>query len=413
MKVTAEKIGRHGQSQPASTTAHIVDDLPAFWYQRTLPLLDLCFRHRRFLLRLTAAALVAATVLAFVVPVQYESTVRLMSPEQQSQSGLAILVGLSGGSLGPASTLASSLLNMKTPGSVYLAVLGSRTVQDGVVNRFDLRRLYGYKTYADARKKLARRTALEEEKKTGVIILTVSDHDRYRARDMAAEYVNELNRLVNQLSTSSARQERVFLEQRLKSVKEDLDNASQRLSQFSSKNATLDVSSQGKAMIEAAARLQGELVAASSELRGLETIYTGENVRVRSTRARIAELQNQIRKLRGTADESKDGGDSGAQLYPSVRELPLLGVTYYDLYRQVKIQETVYETLTKQYELAKVQEAREIPVVKVLDAPDLAEKRSFPPRLLMIILIPLVTLCGGVAWLAGESMWRRANDSIV
>jgi uncharacterized protein involved in exopolysaccharide biosynthesis len=124
-------------------------------------------------------------------------------------------------------------------------------------------------------------------------------------------------------------------------------------------------------------------------------------------------LQNQVRKLRGTANESKPGTGDNEQLYPSVRELPLLGVTYFDLYRRVKIQEAVYETLTKQYELAKVQEAREIPVVKVLDAPEVAEKRSFPPRLIIIIVITVLAFSGGVAWLAGTFLWRRAQDSVV
>jgi capsule polysaccharide export protein KpsE/RkpR len=195
-------------------------------------------------------------------------------------------------------------------------------------------------------------------------------------------------------------------------VKQDLDATSGRLSQFSSKNATLDVQTQGKAMIEAAARLQGELIAAETQLSGLQAIYTNENVRVRSTQARIAELRTQLRKFRGVAGEPTPGEGDADQLYPSVRELPLLGVTYYDLYRQMKIEEAVYEFLTKQCELAKVQEAKEIPVVKVMDAPDVAEKRSFPPRLAIIILTTLLAFSGGVAWLAGVSLWHRAQDSV-
>ncbi|MGI9101558.1 MAG: Wzz/FepE/Etk N-terminal domain-containing protein [Terriglobales bacterium] len=389
------------------------EQLSALLRHRSLPLLELCWEHRRWLGKITAAGLVVALILAFIIPSQYESTARIMPPDPQSQStmGIALLAAISGGSggLGSAGSLASGLLGGKTQGSMFMAVLASRTVEDDIINRLDLRRVYGISKYVDTRKKLAGRTTLEEDKKTGVITITVSDRDRNRARDITREYVNELNRLVNQLSTSSARQERIFLESRLKSIKEDLDLSSQQLSQFSSKTATLDVPAQGKAMIDAAAKMQAELIAAESELRGLEQIYAPENVRVRSLKARVNELQDQVRKFRGASDD--DRGVGGEGLYPSVRQLPLLGVTYFNLYRQVKIQEAVYEILTKQYELAKVQEAREIPVVKMLDQPDLAERKSFPPRVAMMILGALLALAGGIAWLAGLNLWWREHDA--
>ena len=143
-------------------------------------------------------------------------------------------------------------------------------------------------------------------------------------------------------------------------------------------------------MVEAAAILQGQLISAESELHGLETIYTDQNIRVRSLRARIDELRAQLQKLGGekdTATQSSgtaESSDSG--FYPTIRKLPLLGVTYFDLYRKTKIQETVFELLTQQYELAKVQEAKEIPSVKVLDVAVVPTKKSFPPLALMTIL---------------------------
>jgi capsule polysaccharide export protein KpsE/RkpR len=183
---------------------------------------------------------------------------------------------------------------------------------------------------------------------SGIISISVTDTDPKRARDLAAAYVEELNNLVNQLSTSSARREREFLEGRLKEVKKNLDDATRELSQFSSSNATLDVQDQGKVMLTAAADVQGELIAAESELRGLQSIYGVDNVRVRAVEGRIAELRSQLEKMSGSKGTA-DSDLSSDQLYPSLRQLPRLGATYYDLYRQTKIQETVYEVLTNEY----------------------------------------------------------------
>jgi capsule polysaccharide export protein KpsE/RkpR len=228
---------------------------------------------------------------------------------------------------------------------------------------------------------------------------------------MAGAYVEELDKLVSRLSTSSARRERIFLEERLKGVQQDLDAAARELSEFSSRNVTFDMQGQGKTMVDAAAKLQGELIVAESELAGLKPIYADNNVRVRSARARIAELGRQLRKLGGAGERVDDADLKADQLYPSLRKLPLLAVAYYDLYRRVKVQETTYEILTKQCELAKVQEAREIPTVKVLDPPDMPEQKSFPPRKLIILFGTLLALIGGIVWTVGNGVWRQTDDA--
>lgn len=301
-------------------------------------------------------------------------------------------------------------MNQRTPGATSIGILSSRTSEDDIINRFDLRRVYHCKFYADARKELARRTVMDEDKKTGIVSISVTDSDRYRARDIAEAYVKELDKLVNNLSTSSARREREFLEDRLKSIKADLDDSSRALSQFSSRNATMDPQKQGEATVEAAARLQGELITAESELSGLEAMYTDENVRVREVRARIGELRDQLRKIGGQG-ESEDGSDlKSDQLLPSVRKLPLLGVTYYDLYRRVTLQESLYETLTKQYELARVQEAKEIPPIKILDDPEVPERKSSPHRLIITLVVGLLSALAGTVWIVVQRFAARPKD---
>jgi len=233
----------------------------------------------------------------------------------------------------------------------------------------------------------------------------VTDHDAHRAAAMAEAYVHALNRLVEQVSTSAARRERLFLEERLRAVKQDLDSAAREFSEFASKNTAIDIPAQGRAMVEAAATLQGQLIVAESELRGLKAMYTEQNVRVRALRARVGELRSQLGKLGGDGT-SYAGSKSDSSSYPAMRQLPLLGVTYADLYRRTKIQETVFELLTQQYELAKVQEAKEVPSVKVLDAAVVPTKKSFPPRTLFTAAGTAMAFLGACAWILAKRAWH-------
>src|SRR5205807_819594 len=166
--------------------------------------------------------------------------------------------------------------------------------------KFDLRKVYGKRLVMDARSKLDENTSISEDRKSGIISISVTDHSPQRAAALANAYVDELNSLVAQLSTSSAHRERVFLEERLKVAKLDLDDAANQLAQFSSKNNTLDIQQEGKAMLDAAGTIAGELIAAQSQLEGLRQIYTDSNSRVRSLNARVSELRRQLERLGGT-----------------------------------------------------------------------------------------------------------------
>ena len=239
----------------------------------------LLWERRRFLARTAGWGLILSTLVALVIPKRYESTTRLMPPDTQSGSGMAMMAALAGkgGGLGGLSSLAGDLLGVGGgSGALFADMLGGATVQDRLIERFDLRRVYGVKYWQDARKELARRSSVSVDRKSSVLTITVMDRDPQRAQQMAKAYVEELDRLVAQVSTSSARRERIFIEQRLQTVKSDLDTASQQFSDYASKNGTIDVTVEGKAMVEGAARLDGELIAAKSELEGLEQIYTAE-----------------------------------------------------------------------------------------------------------------------------------------
>jgi uncharacterized protein involved in exopolysaccharide biosynthesis len=376
-----------------------------------LPYLQLLWQSRRFLSRAILSAFLASALIAVLIPNRYHAITRLMPPDPQSGSGLGILAALSGksGIGGFSGGIANDLLGVKSSGALFVGIVGSQTVQDRVIHDFDLQRIYRDSKIEDARNDLAQHTDVGEDRKSGIITIGVTDRDPKRAAAMAHAYVDELDRLVAQVSTSSARRERIFLEERLKTVKAELDLTAKDFSNFASKNTAIDIPAQGKAMVEAAASLQGRLIAAQAESSGLQQIYTSNNVRVRAAEARVHELQQKLTEL-GRGDPA-DGLKEENALYPSIRRLPVLGVTYADLLLQTKIQATVFELLTQQYETAKVQEAKEIPSVKVLDAPVVPTKKSFPPRTLLTILGTLLGLAVAMVWAIAKSSWDAVDVS--
>jgi uncharacterized protein involved in exopolysaccharide biosynthesis len=378
-----------------------------------LAYVQLLWDHRRFMLRVGAYAVLASALLAFLIPTRYQSTARLMPPDNNPAGGLAMAAAaLSGGAGGGLGSIASDMLGLKSTSDIFVGILASRTVQDKLIQQFDLKKLYGVRRMEDARTELAEHTGVSVDRKSQIITITVTDHSPKRAAAMGEAYVVELNRLVAELSTSSARRERIFLEERLKTVSQDLESAEKEFSQFSSKNTAIDIKEQGKAMVEAAATLQGQYIAAESEFEGLKQLYTDKNVRVRSVRARMDELKHQLDKLGGKGESMTEASSlPGDSLYPSIRKLPLLGVEYADLYRRAKIQEAVLETLTKEYEMAKVQEVKEIPTVKVLDSANVPDKKSFPPRMLIMVLGTALALAAASSWVFGKTAWKQTDSS--
>jgi uncharacterized protein involved in exopolysaccharide biosynthesis len=404
------------EEHPGSSNGNAVPALDSFASPSTrrVPYLRLFWDNRLYFWRAIAVSLVLSTIVAFLIPKQYTSTTQLMPPDSHSNSAMSMIAALVSktGTLGLG---ASDLLGMKSSGSLFIGVLRSETSENRLIDLFDLRKVYHKKLLSDARLKLDENTTILEDRKSGIISISVTDHDPQRARALAAAYVDELNGLVASLSTSAAHRERVFLEGRLQVVKQDLDDASNQLAQFASKNSTLDIQQESKAMLDVASNLAGQLVAAQVQLEGLRQIYTDNNPRVRSLSARVAELKRTLGNVGGNPDKpdasaspSSDEPKNGL-LYPSIRNLPLLGVHYGDYYRRAKIQETVYELLTQQYEMAKMEEAKEIPSVKVLDPAAVPDKKSFPPRFAIISLGVLLAVLGTMIFFLVDAHWATLD----
>src|SRR3984885_14750363 len=285
-------------STPARAIVEINQQVPAHWAVRA----SLLWRHRRMLARVTLIAFAVSIAIAFLIPKQYKATASIMPPDQQNSGALMLAALARGGSgMGSLGTLASSLLGGHTTTALFVNLLESGTVRGHLIDRFQLQKVYHTRYRFTTAKHLARLTKITDDKKSGVITIEVEDTDPVRARDMAQAYLDELSNLVNKSSTSSARQERIFIEHRLHDVENNLEHAQLELSEFSSKNTTVDIKEQTRAMVDTGARVQGELLVQQAGLQSLRQIYGDGNVRVKETEARIAALQKDMQQMTGSS----------------------------------------------------------------------------------------------------------------
>jgi capsule polysaccharide export protein KpsE/RkpR len=362
--------------------------------------LRLLWAKRRLILWWALAGCCAAIALALVIPKQYVSAAKLMPPEAQSASKLA----------GGFGSIAGGLMGVSSSGALLVALMRSRTVEDRMIERFNLKQVYRVRLRQDAYTRLKAKTNFSVEPKSGIVALSVTDGDPQRAAAMARAYVEELGVLMAQLNNASAHRERVFLEDRMQVVKVEMETAEKDFSEFASKNGTMDITEQGRVMIDGSVKLRGELIAEQSQLEEVRQIYSDSSPRVHVLRARISELVNQQKQLLGayTGKSFADGEDAGIS-FPTLRQLPILGVPYESKFQKLKMEEAVYETLREKFDSAKMQEARENPAVEVLDLPAVAERQAFPPRLLIIAAgTGCAVILSGV-WILGAARWREMD----
>jgi len=350
----------------------------------------LLWRRRGFVTRVVLVGTMLFLLIAFLLPNSYEAQTVLMPPGSGA-SGIFLALGADD----------ADLLGWKSSGTLLVSMLNSDTLQNRLINRFDLRRVYSANTYRGARQELGKHTYIHENRRSGAISITVTDDNPQRSLAMAQTYVEELNRTIADLGTSAAHRKRVFLEERIKVVEQELEWSAREFGDFSSKNTTIDLEEQGRATIRAASLLQGQITDVESELRGLEQIYTSNNVRVRNLQAKVTELRRKLMTMNAGVNVFSPSDDRG-EFYPSIRQLPMLGVTYDNLFRRFKINESILEVLTNEYQLSRIEEAKQVPRIEVLDDAKSSEKRSGPPRLLITLSGSLLSFCFAAFWLFGR-----------
>ncbi len=368
-----------------------------------LEILLVLAREKKRILQVTGAATVLATIIVFVVPKMYTATATILPP-QQNQSVLSSLVGQVGG----AAALDLNDLGLKNPADVFVAMLQSRTVEDALVNRFDLRKVYNVKRYQDARKILEKRSEINPEKE-GLISIQVSDRDPKRAADIANAWVDELHALNQGLALTEAAQRRVFFEQKMAAEREDLSKSELALKILQEKTGLIQPDAQTRALIGAAAELRAQVAAKQVQLQSLRTYATEDNPDVKRVERELAELQAQSAKMSQMERSGADIGEGNLQV--PTRRVPEANLEYLRVARELKYHESLYDFLGKQLEAARIDESKNAVMVQVVDKAVEPERKSSPKRLLIVAVTAvasfLVSCLGVLIW---EAIRRKQQD---
>ncbi|HZN45371.1 MAG TPA: GNVR domain-containing protein [Nitrospiraceae bacterium] len=336
-------------------------------------------------------SVVIALVASLVLPKTYESTVSLLPQLESKESGTLTALLAASGAGGVAQNLGIGLPGLQTtPTDIFVAILKSRVMSDEVIKKFDLMSVYGERTMQDTREELADRVRVAVSKEK-VIKVTVEATDAELAAEIANFYVGHLDRLNHTVTVSKASQNRAFIERRLVETKVGLVKGEEALRDFQTKNKTVAVEAQSKAMIEAAAMIQGQITAQEVQLEVLSSYLSQDNPELSRVRSSIEQLTKQLMLL-----ESGKGGKGmlpGDRLHPAMITVPDLALQYGRLLRELKVQETLYALLTSQFEQAKITEARDTPTVQILDPAIPADKPSKPRLLLNILVAAVAAFC--------------------
>lgn len=325
-----------------------------------------------FITKFTGSVAIISIILAVSMQNIYTAKATLLPPQKDSGGGgaAALLASMGGGLAGLTGGLGGTA-------DLYLGILKSRSVTDAVIKRLDLHTELKSKNADDTRKKLAGRVKFQSGK-DGFITITADYKDPVKAAQMVNTYVDELQKKSLQLNLTKASTERSFLEKRLLMVKQDLKTAEDEMKDFQEKNKTIKADSQAAAAIEGIAKLRAEVVTKEVQLAALRNAMTDESAEVRTLLAGITRLKSQLNTMSG-------GGDSGGVI-PSVGSAPSIGVEYVRRLRELKTQEALFEQLTKQFEMAKISEARDSSSIQVLDDAVVPIRKSRPKRSLIVIL---------------------------
>ncbi|MDO8038862.1 Wzz/FepE/Etk N-terminal domain-containing protein [Janthinobacterium sp. SUN137] len=340
-----------------------------------LDILTALARQKKTMLIVPLVTGILAIAIAFLMVPKFSATAVILPPQQQQSSGVAAMLGQLGGLAGAAGSIAG----LKNPNDLYVGMLESRTIADKLISRFDLKKRYDVETLDEARNKLKLFSTVSSEK-NGTISILVEDIEAKFAAELANSFVTELSYLTKGLAISDAAQRRLFFEKQLLAVKNDLADAEIALRKTQESTGLLQPDGQVQGIIRNVAQLEGTIAAKEVQLNSMRSFATSNN-------PDLMRLQSEIQGYRAQLEKLKVGKLSGdGDLMVPTGKLPEVGIEYIRRLRNVKYQETIFELLSKQYELAKIDEAKESSIIQILDVAVPAEKKAKPKRSIIILL---------------------------
>lgn len=372
--------------------------------------------YRRLIFWITVISVLVAIPVSLLLPKRYTATLTVIPPQQGAGLGTLLESQLSGiggssqlGGLAGMAALAGSSLGLKNPNSRYVGMFRSRVVEDPVIQQFGLMKEYDDKYLSDARRTFEHRTQVDGNAKDGMIHVSAEDRDPKQAAAIANAYVDQFRKLSEHLAVSDAMQRRDFFQRQLEQAKDNLANAEEALKATELKTGLIEVNSQARALIESVANLRAQIAAREMIIQGMQTYATGQNAQLTQAEEELASLRAQLAKLGGDEDTA-DG------LIVPKGKVPGAALEYVRRLRDVKYYETIFEVLARQYELAKLDEAKQGAVVQVVDPAIVPDKRSFPKRSLIVIGSAIGGLIIGIftaLWLAALGRMREDPETAI
>lgn len=396
--VTSEALGDNAHEDAPLSASLPVDA------RREIHLLDLLIvlsRRRRFIAWFTLAfsAISAATV--FLLPSRYTAVAIVLPPMQNSSIGSALLAQLGGAN--SLASAAGATLGLKNPGELYASLFHCRTIEDAVIHRFGLENEYRKRTMSDARRTFESRSKIALGAKDGLITISYTDRDPTRASNIVNGYIDEYRKLSASLAITEASQRRAFFQQQLLEAKENLSEAEEAMKGMQQSTGVLQIDSQTRALIEAAAALRAQVVAKEVQVQGMRLYAAEDNPELLEAKQQLAALQAQLARLSGA------GQNSGNEFIVPKNKVPEAELEYIRHLRDVKYYDTISELLARQLEMAKLDEARQGTLIQIVDAAVPPDKRSFPKRSIVIAVAIVLGFALACAWCGFVEMFRQMN----
>jgi tyrosine-protein kinase Etk/Wzc len=365
-----------------------------------LDLLIILGEGKGIIFAVTVGFIIFAFIVSLIMPKSYTASVMLLPPQESNSLGSAL-----NSQLGGMAALLGSGLGLKNTNDTYIAMFKSEAVEDGMVEHFGLMQQYHVKFLSDARKIFESHTTLDGSGKDGMIHIAIVDKDPNRAAQLANGYVDQFRLLSENIAITEASQRRLFFQKELEKTKDQLANAEEALKLTESTTGVMQVDMQARALTESASSLRGQITAKEVQIQGMETYATGENSQLVQAESELASLRAQLAKVGGSEDSP------GSELIIPKGKVPQAGLEFVRKQRDVKYYETIFEILARQFEAAKLDEAREGAIIQVVAPATVPDRRSSPKRAIIVIVATFVGVFFGVlfALLRGALQYAKQD----
>jgi tyrosine-protein kinase Etk/Wzc len=365
-----------------------------------LDLLIVLAEGKRIIFAVTAGFVIFAIILSLIMTKSYTANVTLLPPQDSNSMGNAL-----SSQLGGMAALLSGGLGLKNTNDTYVAMFRSESVENGMVEHFSLMQQYHVKFLSDARKIFESHTTVDGSGKDGMIHISVVDKDPNRAAQLANGYVDQFRLLSENIAITEASQRRLFFQKELEKTKDQLATAEEALKQTESTTGVMQVDMQARALTESASNLRAQIAAKKVQIQGMETYATGENSQLVQAQSELASLRAQLAKVGGSEDSP------GSELIIPKGKVPQAGLEFIRKQRDVKYYETIFDILARQFEAAKLDEAKEGAIIQVVAPATVPDRRSSPKRAIIVIVATFVGVFLGVlfALLRGALQYAKQD----